>query len=81
MQTILIVDEQPVEFDLLRTLPEDDDYHFETATSGAGVRALVEDRGPEIAAILMDWFLPDDVKYTQPGNRMAVRLPLEGQGS
>lgn len=60
MQTILIMDDEPVELDRLRTILEDDDYRFETASSGAEVREITQDRGTEIAAILMDWVLPDE---------------------
>ncbi len=59
MLTILIVDDVPVEGDILRTMLEDDDYRFETASTGRQVRDIVYSRGADIAAVLMDWTLPD----------------------
>ncbi len=59
MLTILIVDDEPVEGDLLRSMLEDDDYRFETASTGKQVREIVGRQGPDIAAVLMDWILPD----------------------
>lgn len=58
MKTILIIDGEPLSLSQLRGMLEDR-YRFEIASSGAEARRIVEDRGCEIMAILLDWVLPD----------------------
>lgn len=59
METILIVDDEPFELSALRDMLEDGRYHFETASSSEEARRIVEECGPQIMAILLDWVLPE----------------------
>lgn len=59
METILIIDDEPVGRSLLREMLDDGSYRFECAASSREARQIVAERGAAIKTILLDWNLPD----------------------
>lgn len=57
MDTILIVDDEPRELDLIREMLEEGDFRYDVASSVAEVKQVIETRGRRIKAVLLDWIL------------------------
>ncbi|GJM24505.1 MAG: hypothetical protein DHS20C16_09200 [Phycisphaerae bacterium] len=59
MHDILIVDNEPFDLSILQVMLEDDNYRFLTASTDEETKRLISDTQPHLAAILIDWILPD----------------------
>ena len=59
MHTILIVDDEPFDLKTLQAMLDDEDYRFVTAASSAEAKAVIAKHQQPLAAILLDWVLPD----------------------
>lgn len=57
---ILIIDDEPFELSLFRDMLDDGRYRFETATSGRQARRIIDERGEDLRAVLLDWNLADE---------------------
>jgi CheY-like chemotaxis protein len=59
MHNILIVDNEPFDLSVLEQMLDEADYRFVKATSGRETRQIITAQKPHLAAILIDWVLPD----------------------
>ena len=59
MHKILIVDNEPFDLSLLEQMLDEDDYHFVKATSAQETKQIIAAQGAQLAAMLIDWILPD----------------------
>ena len=59
MHNILIVDNESFDLSALQEMLDEADYRFVTATSGAETKEIITKHEPHLAAILIDWILPD----------------------
>ena len=59
MHNILIVDDEPFDLSVLEQMLDDANYRFVKATSGRETRQLITAQTRHLAAILIDWVLPD----------------------
>jgi len=59
MHNILIADNEPFDLSVLEQMLDEADYRFVKATSGLETRQIITTQKPNLAAILIDWTLPD----------------------
>ena len=59
MHNILIVDDEPFDLSVLEQMLDEADYRLVKATSGRETRQIITGQRPDLAAILIDWVLPD----------------------
>ncbi len=57
MDTILIIDDEPRELELLREMLADGSFQFQVAGTADDARRLIDEHGDEIKAVLLDWIL------------------------
>jgi DNA-binding NtrC family response regulator len=59
LSTVLIIDDEPRQLSHLRETLGGEDCDLDLASSAAELRAILLDRGNDVAAILLDGILPD----------------------
>lgn len=58
METILIVEDEPVEMSMLQEVLKDDGYELLTAADGSEAKSILSETLADVKAILLDWMLP-----------------------
>lgn len=58
MDTVLIVDDEPDVLKTLQVILESENYHVLLAKDGEEAKAIIDEKGEQISAVLLDWKMP-----------------------